>query len=116
MEKIQLTKKQYLGKGYLHRFRNNLTGELVWVECSQEEYERMGRKGGHQFNPTLLGHTWLFSTGETIKVDNPDTVLGNNEYCEMPDKAMVKFNNRFHSTSKDKIVNDKVDEIDLIKL
>lgn len=77
----QLTERTYLGEGWLHRFKNNETGEVVYIECSEAEYRRLGEIGGSKYNPILEGHTWEYSLGGTIKVDTPNTILGDNDYC-----------------------------------
>jgi len=86
---MELTKRTYLGEGYLHRFKNNITGEEIYEECTKEQYEALGVKGGWKNNPVKDGWTWIGSCGGTIKVDTPDTVLGINEYCELPDRVVV---------------------------
>jgi hypothetical protein len=37
--------------------------------------------GGAANNPTLADHTWVSSGGGTIKVDTPNSLLGDDEYC-----------------------------------
>jgi hypothetical protein len=83
----QLTKREYLGEGYIHCFKNDETDEIVFVPCTKEEYERLGLPGGSQYNPTLAGHTWVESYGGTVKVDTPNTMLGFNEYCIVGEKV-----------------------------
>lgn len=79
---MKLTKREYLGEGYIHHFIHNETGEHLYVPCTQEEYERLGLPNGSQFNPKQKGYTWVDSAGRTIKVDTPDTMLHEGDYCE----------------------------------
>lgn len=87
MAQIQLTKRNYLGVGYVHIFKHNKTGAETVVPCTKEEYEALGLPNA--VNPTLDGHTWVHSSGGTIKVDSPTTILGENEYVEYEGKAVV---------------------------
>ena len=80
MEPRKLTKREYLGEGYIHYFKNNETGEMKYVPCTEQEYVKMGQPGGAQFNPSLDGHTWEGSGGGSIKVDTPDTMLHEGDY------------------------------------
>ena len=112
LKTLKLVKRSYLGIGYLHHFKNDSTGELVFIPCTQQEYERLGQEGGSDFNPTLDGYTWVCSEGGTIKVDTPDTVLGKNEYCELADKTLVRFDgefaDQFKFVAKSEVVNDEI--------
>ena len=86
---IQLTKREYLGEGYVHQFKNIATGEVILVPCTLEEYNSLSTN-----RPSLEGHIWQGSTGGTYKVDTPNTVLGLNEYCDLPDgKQVVRLDN-----------------------
>lgn len=76
-----LTPRTYLGVGYIHTFKNDTTQELVNVPCTQAEYESLAGVDGSSNNPALAGHTWVSSSGGTIKVDTADTLLGEDEYC-----------------------------------
>lgn len=89
--KRKLTKREYLGDGYVHHFSNDKTGKVVHVPCTKEEYEKLGGKDGSSFNPTLKGHTWLYSSGGTIKVDTPDTTLGEDEFCIKNGEVVAKL-------------------------
>lgn len=112
MDKIKLTKKNYLGEGYLHRFKNNDTGEEIFEECTKEEYERLGKAGGSQFNPVKAGWTWIGSCGGTVKVDNADSVLKKNEYCELPNGTVaLNVNKGIITLDKAEIINDEVDSL-----
>ena len=91
---MKLTKRNYLGLGYVHQFKNNLTGEIVFVPCTKEEYKRMGEKDGSKYNPTKDGFTWMCSLGETIAVDSPDTMIKENEYCDYKGGHFVVLKNK----------------------
>lgn len=118
---LKLTKKQYLGVGYVHRFQDNITGEIINVPCSKEEYEAMGMVDGHKNNPVKEGYTWLCSWGETIMCDNPDTVLKENEYCDFNGDYFVvlkddKGNFKASKVKQDKITKDSLDATEVIKI
>lgn len=83
----QLTKREYLGEGYLHFFIHDKTQEWVVVECTQEEYEALGK--ANPKNPTLEECTWHHSAGGTIKVDTKDTLLGEDEYCIKGEEVFI---------------------------
>ena len=111
---MKLKKKQYLGEGYHHTFQSESTGEVIYVPCTKEEYTRMGEVGGSKYNPTLPGHKWLSSAGGTIKVDNPDGVLKENEYCQVNGFCVVVHKDEGGQFVASKvelkdIVNDEVD-------
>lgn len=90
-----LTKRQYLGEGYIHIFRNRLTQEEVVRPCTEEEYQSMLGKDGHNFNPASeRGLEWVCSAGGTIKVDTPSSLLGEDEYCEIGEEAVVWLSSR----------------------
>lgn len=113
MATIKLTKRNYLGKGYFHEFRDK-DGNPVYVECTQEEYDRLGEKGGSKFNPVLEGHTWKCSFGGAIKVDSPTKLLGKNEYTEIGEEAhimldMAKPEERYVVKQKVEIIDDEVE-------
>lgn len=118
---IKLTKKEYLGVGYVHRFQDNITGEIINIPCSKQEYESMGGVDGYKNNPTKDGFTWLCSWGETIMCDNEDTVLKENEYCDIGDKYFVvlkdeKGDFKASKVTKDKIVKDSLDTLEEVKI
>lgn len=115
---MKLTKRNYLGVGYVHRFQNNETGEIINIPCSKEEYERMGRKGGSIHNPVKDGFTWLCSWGETVKVDTEDTVLKENEYCDYKGGYFVVLKRKdgkleAKSLPLNKIVADAISETEI---
>jgi hypothetical protein len=111
-----LTKRNYVGVGYNHRFTNDTTGEIVYVPCTQEEYEALGLPGGAKNNPTLDGHTWVCSEGGTCKVDTPTGVLGENEYVEFEGKVVARFagiedaGEQFKVLPLVAVTSDKIDE------
>jgi hypothetical protein len=72
------TKRTYLGVGYIHVFKNDKTGEVINVPCTQEDNDALGQPNATI--PTLADHTWLKTVGGGYKVDTPDTTLGENEY------------------------------------
>lgn len=111
---IKLTERTYLGPGYYHWFKNKKTGEVLTVECTQEEYERMGRPGGAQYNPILPGHTWMASGGGTVKVDTPSGFLGVNEFTKIGEKVCVNITDGVNSKSfiGDKSIVDAQANID----
>jgi len=108
----QLTKREYLGTTCLHIFVNNKTGEEKVVECSQAEYDALALP--NPTNPTLAGHTWKQSYGGSIKVDTPNTMLGENDYCDWKGGYFViakDTNGKLvgAEVSKSKVVADKID-------
>jgi len=82
----QLTKRQYLGEGYVHIFADEKGNEVV-VPCTKDEYEALALP--NPTNPTLKGHTWKCSGGGTIKVDTPNTMLGEDEYCIKGEEVII---------------------------
>lgn len=108
----KLTKRNYLGEGFVHFFTNNKTGKEVVVPCTSEEYYRMGEEGGSQYNPTKKGHTWKYSMGGTIKVDTPDTMLGFDEYCVVDDKVHILLKDEPTDDKFQILGLDSVDELD----
>lgn len=77
---VKLTKRNYLGDGYHHEFVHVITGEHVFIPCTEKEYAQLGEKN---IQPELEGYTWIGSTGGTYKVDTIDGRLGVNEYCDI---------------------------------
>lgn len=75
----KLTKRNYLGVGYVHKFVNDTTQEEVFVPCTQAEYDSLS-----ETQPSLEGHTWACSGGGTIKVDTSNSLLGDGEYTILP--------------------------------
>jgi hypothetical protein len=121
MLNVQLTKRNYLGVGYFHEFRNDITQETVYVQTTKEQYESMGGKGGSANNPTLAGHTWVCSFGGCPKVDSPNGLVGKNEYCEIGDQAYVvldtrDFTEKFKYVPLDSVKNDTIAVSDTISV
>lgn len=112
MALVKLTKKEYLGKGYVHIFQNNTTQEILYVPTTAEQYTSMGGKDGYLNNPTMAGHTWLCSSGETVKVDNPDETLHQGEYTKMGEEVFgVSPQGKFFKTTPDKVsLDEKIDD------
>lgn len=110
--KRTLVKKQYLGVGYINQFKNNISNEIISVPITKEEYELLGTNDAS--NPTLEGHTWISAQGGTVKVDNIDTRLQEDEYCEFEGGYYIcsKDNkNRliYKLVQLDDIINDEID-------
>ena len=79
-----LVERQYLGIGYIHMFKHEKTGDLKIVPCTLPEFTDSSI---HQ--PVLADYTWVGSTGGTAKVDTPDTILGEMEYCVINGKVLI---------------------------
>lgn len=100
MEKIKLTKREYLGEGYTHIFENIETGDKVYTSFDKETYLKMGGENGGDFNPEAPeGYKWLGSTGGYIKVDSPTTFLSADEFTIINDKYLVAHSNEYDSVS-----------------
>jgi len=95
MDKITLTKKEYLGEGYIHIFENQ-NGERVNIPCDKEDYDNLETS-----KPTLEGYTWLSSAGGTVKVDTDDTVLAVGQYTQIADKYVVCESTEFGVMNKE---------------
>lgn len=119
MDFVQLTKRNYLGESWVHAFRSDTDGSIKWVQCTRAEYERMGKNGGSQYNPTLDGYTWVSSYGGSLLVDTDDGVLHEDEYCEIGNEVVIKLggvpeDEKIHRLPKGKIVaTDRVNKLDL---
>ena len=111
----QLTKRTYLGVGYLHLFQNNTTNEFIYVPCTDAEYASLSGVGGAANNPTLGGHTWRASFGGTIKVDTPDSTLGIDEYCDYEDGYFVNTQNSHGGFFSEKVPLDRVSDNKIIE-
>lgn len=114
---IKLIKRNYLGKAFVHLFRNNETNEIFVEECTKEEYEALATASAEN-NPKKDGYTWIGSEGEVIKVDSPDILLKENEYTEIGDISFVVFRDdenqvRGKFVSGKIIQNDEISEVDL---
>lgn len=100
MEKIKLTKREYLGEGYIHIFEHVETGERMYTSFDKETYLKMIGENGSDFNPeTPAGYKWTGSMGGTIKVDSPTTLLADKEYTILEDKFLVAHKNEFDAVS-----------------
>lgn len=88
---VKLTRRNFVGISNFHLFTNDTTGETVPVETTEQEYHRLGEKGGSRFNPVLDGHTWRYSVGGAIKVDTPNGLMGDKEYVIVDDRAYVSL-------------------------
>ena len=89
MNPNKLTLKTISGKGCYHQFRNNLNDEIVYVKCTQSDYDRMGLAGGAQYNPTLADHLWLSSSGGVPEVEG--RMLKDREYIEIDSMKIAKI-------------------------
>ena len=106
----QLTKRNYLGEGFIHQFRDLKTNELLIVPCTKEEYDSL-----INFSPSKKGYKWEGSTGGTYKVDTPNTILGANEYTIIGEKAVVNLAEGIcEEVDKKKIIDDKIDDSNLL--
>lgn len=100
MEKINLTKREYLGEGYAHIFEHIETGEKIYTSFDKETYLKMGGENGNNFNPEVpKEYKWVGSVGGYIKVDSPTTFLGVDEYTIVGEKYLVAHANEFDSVS-----------------
>ena len=72
----------------------------------------MGEVGGAQYNPVLEGYTWSHSEGGTVKVDTPDTTLGEDEYCIVEDKKIINLADAEWSVKHQILDADAIDEDD----
>lgn len=114
MEK-NLTKRQYLGVGYIHTFKDNETGKLVNIPCTEEEYKSLQDNQSVENNPKRDGLTWVCSYGGTIKVDTEDTLLGVDEYCDFKDGYFVQATDqsgvlRGGILKKSDVVDNKIEQ------
>lgn len=114
---IKLTQRNYLGKGWVHYFRNNEDNLIKVVECTKEEYEELGGENKNG-NPVLEGYTWIGSEGEVVKVDSENLVLLENEYTLIGDVCFIVFKNsdgfikgKFIKSTK--IIDDQIDKSEL---
>lgn len=73
MDKTLLTKREYLGEGNYHTFKNSETNDLLIVWCSDEEYKNLSLPEATK--PILEGYEWISSSGGAVKVDSPSGLL-----------------------------------------
>jgi len=114
--KRKLTERNYLGVGYIHVFKKDVTDEIVKVQCSEQEYTSLETD---DFQPSLTGHTWLHSEGGTYKVDTPDGTLGEDEYCEANGEKIVNLKDATWEKKHQKLELTAIDskgELDEAKL
>lgn len=110
----KLTPRNYLGEGYFHWFRNNSTNEVIFVECTKEEYESLGLPNAGP--ATLEGHTWISSAGGTVKVDTPTGFLGVDEYAVKGGEVVVRTANEELFLPLDAVdAEDNLDESKIVK-
>lgn len=112
MEKIKLTKKEYLGKGYFYTFKKKDEEKFFIEYCSEEDYNKLSLPNA--VNPTLEGCDFVSASGGSVKVDTPTGVLDENEYCEVDGKYAVCINTKKFGlitsfVEKDIIINDEAD-------
>ena len=105
MDKIKLTKREYLGEGYIFEFRNKNTGSRIIIPCTKEEYQNLAK--GVEYNPELENYTFVGGAGGTIKVDTENSTLGSLDYTDIGDSYLVGL--RCFEVSKDKIVDNYID-------
>lgn len=87
MEKIKLTKREYLGEGYFNQHKNIETGEILKQEISSDEYRGI-IENNCQAKP-IEGYIWESSYGGAILVDTPSKELGLNEGAVVGDVHYV---------------------------
>lgn len=84
-----LTKRNYLGEGYVHKFYNSKTGEYKYIPITADDYHKLSIDTSH--NPTKDGDwEWNCSIGGTLKVDTEDTMLAEGEYTIKDDEYWVR--------------------------
>lgn len=100
MEKIKLTKREYVGEGYYHQFKCIKTGETLKTYCTQEEYENFAfsKDGGNRL-VIPEGYKHLGSAGGIILVDTPNKELQKGEGVIVGDKYFVGDVNFFGEDS-----------------
>lgn len=90
MEKGKLTKREYLGEGYVHEFLNTLTGRKEHDPITKEAYEALGKKDGWMLNPiSTEERQYLCSFGGQPKLDTKDTMGSLNDCYQKDDKWFV---------------------------
>ena len=110
MAKIKLIKREYLGEGFWHYFRNNDTGEVIREACTKEEYHKLGEVDGAKFNPTKEGFIFTHAVGGSVDVDTPSKELAENEYTELPSgKILFRLQIKRGTADKEDIINDEID-------
>lgn len=100
MGKIKLTKREYMGVGYYHRFANIETGKTLKVYCSKEEYNdfAFSINGGSKL-VIPEGYTHIGSAGGVVLVDTPSKEILKGEGVIVGDKYFVGDVNFFGEDS-----------------
>lgn len=112
MEKIKLTKRNFIKTQGVHVFGSDVDGTEVIVPCSNEEYAALATAKEGEW-PTKEGSTYLYSVGGNIVVDSENGQLGINEYVEYEGSYLVLFIYKGRKAQKTVFLNDIVnDEID----
>lgn len=98
----RLVKVDLLGFVNVHQFRHLTTGALVFVECSDEEYAALGRKGGgpppsKAWPSPSRNYRWVGSSGRAVKLAEGkyglapgEMYVEGNEYHIRPHDPMQK--------------------------
>lgn len=105
MEKIKLTKREYIGEGYIFEWKNIETGDILIEPCTKEEYIKLTQSAEN--NPSKEGYTFLGGTGGTIKVDTENSTLEAYDYTQINDKYIVGL--RCKEVELTDITNDEID-------
>ena len=80
MEKIKLTKREYVGEGYNLTYKNFQTDNLETFDCTKEEYEEVADKEGY---------TFISGNGGFIKVDSETGILSDREFTIKDSEYLV---------------------------
>ncbi len=87
---IKLVDKAISGYGYYHAFKNDQTGEVMFVKCTNEDYTKLGEVDGDKHNPTLDGYTWSRSFGEVPEIEG--RMIQDGEVYTIGNDQMAKIN------------------------
>jgi hypothetical protein len=109
MNKIQLTKKEYLGEGYVLFYKHKVTGERKVVHITEKEYQNISINTPQEID----NYTYEYAVGEVVKVDNENQLIDFGEYCDFEDGYYVvaRDNNNFiiaGKYGKEVIINDEL--------
>lgn len=111
MEKIKLTKREYLGEGYVHEFLNVLTGRKEHDPITKEAYEALGKKDGWMLNPiSTEERQYLCSFGGQPKLDTDDTLGGLNDCYQKDGKWYVYELKEIIPNKIDVVISEYSDE------
>jgi hypothetical protein len=83
--KTQLTKREYLGKGYRFNFKHNETGELASETCDENLYNSLAEG----FIPTKEGYVFIGADGGYILVDSQTNELIEGEFTILDETYYV---------------------------